>query len=804
MKNLFLTVVFSLPFYASFCQYSFTGVVRSKTNEPVPGASVQIKGTLIGVSTDTEGRFSLSAKSETLTLIIRHIAFEPAEAVVTAGQEAQIVLEPKAYLGDEVIVSATRARQGKAPASAQISAEEIEQRNLGVDLPYLLDQTPSVVVTSDAGTGIGYTYLRIRGSDQSRINVTINGIPYNDPESQQVYWVDLPDFASSVDNIEIQRGVGSSTHGAGAFGGTVNIQTTTLSREPYGELSGSYGSFRSWKATARFSTGLIKNHFTFDGRLSQIRSDGYIDRASADLKSFFASGGYYDNKTLLRVNVFSGMEKTYQSWWGVPEDSLHTHRTYNYYNYPDETDNYWQTHYQLLFSRQLTDNWTLNSALFYVRGKGYYEQYKGPEYNNDFGFNSSVRFSSIGLDDVIIGGDTIRRTSLIRRRWLDNHFYGLTFSALFNKKRTELILGGGANRYTGDHYGEIIWSQFASNGYKGYRYYDNTGEKYDLNLYGKLSYTLSPGLIAFIDLQYRFVSHDMAGINDDRRFIDIIKRHHFFNPKAGITFKAAPGHELFASYARGNREPTRSDYTDAPAGKQPVHESMHDLEIGYRFSMPRNVLSLNYYFMYYKNQLVLTGEVNDVGSPIKTNVPRSYRTGIELINRFSPADFLRWDASLTYSINRIKEFTEVVYVYDEDYTLLDAQETLFTNTEISYSPFLIGNSVVTVYPLRGLEIGWISKYVSRQYLDNTGSEDRMIKGYYVSNLLFAYTLKPAFIEHIRFTLHLNNIFNTAYESNGYVYSEIYEDDSGNRSRADYNYYFPQARFHVMGGITVRF
>jgi len=799
-------------------QTAISGVViNEENNETVAEASVLIKGTFTGTTTDADGRFQLQSKRDSVTLVISHLSFENKEVTVAGQTELTISLKPKSFLADEVIVSSTRADKNAAATYEEVSQEEIAKQNLAQDIPYLIDQTPSIIVASDAGAGVGYTNLRIRGTNQSRINVTINGIPYNDPESQEVYWVDLPDFASSVDNIQIQRGVGTSTNGAGAFGGTINIQTSKLQREPYGELSGSYGYFNTWKSTARFGTGLIKNKFTFDGRLSQIKSDGYIDRATSDLKSFFLSGGYYGMKTILRMNVFQGLEKTYQAWWGVPggtldsngnyqQGAVDTDRTYNYYNYPDEVDHYRQDHYQLLFSRQAGNHWTVNTALHYTHGKGYYEQYRGPEYNYDlnFGANSKDEFSEYGLNNLVIGDSIITEISLIRRRWLDNHFYGLTFSALYQKDQLGLTLGGAANRYNGNHFGKIIWAEFAHDIPKDYQYYDSDGNKNDANVFVKADYQPMKKLNVFVDLQYRYVSHEIAGTDNALRFLSISKKHHFFNPKAGLSYRLNFAHEMYASISIGNREPARSDYTEAPEDRLPRPERLRDLEIGYRFIKAKNLLSMNYYFMHYKDQLVLTGEVNDVGSLIKTNVDKSYRTGIEIMNSFKPVEKFRWHVNFTYSINKIKDFTEVLYVYDADYNFLGDTTIHYSNTEISYSPSLIAGSTLSVFPVKDFEISLISKYVSEQFLDNTGSDKRSMDAYFVNNLRINYTLKEKFFGEIQFTLLLNNILNTMYESNGYTFGAFYEDEVGNRSRVDYNYYFPQAGFNVMGGVTVRF
>lgn len=805
----FLSTCFLALLSFNLFSQNIIGIISNQeTGEPVTGANVVLKGTYSGTFTDENGQFELSylSKSGQVTLLISHLNYETTERTVSANTDSEITisLTPKDVLADEVIVSATRANRNTATTYTELSREEIEKQNFGQDIPFLLDQTTNLITTSDAGAGVGYTGLRIRGSDQSRINVTINGIPYNDPESQGVFWVNLPDFASSVDNIQIQRGVGTSTNGAGAFGGTINVQTTKLNIKPYGELNGTYGSFNTWRAGVKFGSGLIKDKFTFDGRLSKISSDGYIDRATSDLKSYFLSGGYYGKKTILRLNVFSGVETTYQAWWGVPEHLLKSNPTYNYYNYDNEIDRYQQDHYQAIFSQTAGKKWLINSALHYTRGRGYFEQYKGPEYNNDDGFNSKQSFSDYGLENLVIGNDTISETSLIRRRWLDNHFYGLTFSSIYDYRKLNITMGGAWNQYDGDHYGEIIWAEFASNSEKEHRYYDNTGLKNDFNIFAKASYTIFGKLNLFADIQFRRVDYKIDGIDNDQRILSVDEHLNFFNPKFGLSYTANNHHELYASFSIGNREPTRNDYIDVPAGMIPEPEMLRNLETGYRFKKPKNILNLNYYLMHYKDQLVLTGELNDVGSPVRTNVDKSYRTGIEASNQLALFSKLFWDVNFAYSINRIKHFDEVIYVYDGNYSLVEELVNHYENTDISFSPSIVASSALTYKPVEKLGLSFISKYVGEQYLDNTSSDDRKIDDYFISSFRFHYTLTDVFFREIMLALSVNNIFNAKYEANGYTFSEVYADDMSNRSRADYNYYYPQAGTHILAGITLKF
>ncbi|CAN5174397.1 TonB-dependent receptor [soil metagenome] len=723
--------------------------------------------------------------------------------VVGHAQTDSLALDSVAIHGflEGAVINATRAGKEVPTTHTDVRREDIAPINLGQDLPVLLDQTPSLVSTSDAGAGVGYTSLRIRGSDQTRINVTLNGIPYNDAESQGVFWVNMPDLGSSVNSIQIQRGVGTSTNGSGAFGGTVNIQTMDPSKIAFGEVGASYGSFNTYRLLGQFGTGLIGNRFAVQGRLSKIASDGYIDRASSDLTSFFISGAYYGEKDILRLNVLGGKEVTYQAWNGVDEATLATDRTNNSAGtdgfkkdgdpYKNEVDNYRQDQYQLIYSRQIGDKWYLNPALHYTRGYGYFEQYKVDENLADY-----------LLSPVTIGTDSVFSTDLVRRRWLDNHFYGAVFSAIYKGEKLGLTFGGGWNQYRGQHYGEVIWAEFAT-GSNDHRYYESHSTKNDGNVYAKLTYTVKEKLRFFIDLQYRNVMHQLDGTDNDLRLIHLDKTFHFFNPKAGVSYDFSKRSSLYTTFAVGNREPTRSDFIDAPVGKEPKAERLYNLEVGYQFAATKYSFGANYYLMSYKDQLVLTGELNDVGSAIRTNVEKSYRMGIELMGAIKPLKWLRLDANLTYSINKIKNFEEVLYVYDDDYNFLGEQRNLYENTDISFSPSLIAAANLTFTPVKGLNISLLNKYVGKQYLDNTQNEARKLNGYYIANLNVGYTFKFWVLKEVTLSVLVNNLFNHLYESNGYTFSEVYRS-GGADSRGDYNYYYPQAGINVLGGIKVRF
>lgn len=714
---------------------------------------------------------------------------------------------------DDVIVYATRANDKTPTTFSEVSKDQIEEVNLGQDLPVLLNLSPSLVTTSDAGAGVGYTGLRIRGSDATRINVTINGIPVNDSESHGVFWVNMPDFASSVDNIQIQRGVGTSTNGAAAFGATVNLQTNVPSQESFVEVNNSFGSFNTRKHTLIYNTGLLNNRWSFESRLSKLESDGYIDRASSDLQSYFLSGGYYGNKTILKALVFGGKEVTYQSWWGTPQAVLENDRdgieevianngytdeqaqnirtagrTFNYYLYENEVDNYQQDHYQLHLSQSMTNDLTVNLSGHYTYGRGYFEQFR----NED-------DFADYGLEDVTIGSETVTSTDLIRRRWLDNDFYGFTYSLNYLSNDLDLTFGGGWNKYDGDHFGEIIWAQYASNGSIRHRYYDNVGLKTDFNSYLKANYQITPDLNLFADLQVRTIDYNTAGIDSDRRSIDVQEDYVFFNPKAGLTYQLNDQSNVYASYAIGNREPVRSDFIDAPAGQTPEHETLRNLEAGYRRYGTNFSFSANYYLMNYKNQLVLTGELNDVGSSVRQNVPTSYRTGIELVGAYKFSDKLIWDANLTLSKNKIENFTEIIYNYGTNFDEFNIEETAFTDTDISFSPAVISGSQLTYVPFESFEVSLRSKYVGKQYLDNTSNDERSIDAYFVNDLRLGYGFGWKSIERINVSLLINNILDVEYSSNGYTFGY-----AGGDYVVRENYFYPQAGRNFLMALNIRF
>jgi len=697
----------------------------------------------------------------------------------TTKKDSFLLLEP-------VEVKAIRAGENSPFTKTNISKKEIGKLNLGQDLPFILNQTPSVVVNSDAGNGVGYTGIRIRGSDASRINVTLNGVPFNDAESQGNFFVDLPDFSSSVGSIQVQRGVGTSSNGAGAFGASINISTNEVISKPYFEFNNSYGSFNTWKNTVKVGSGLVGDHFTTDFRLSRINSDGYIDRASTDLKSYYFSTAYIGKKNLLRFNMFSGKEKTYQAWYGVSEADLKTNRTTNYAGmerpgepYDNEADNYKQDHYQLFFNQELTSRLKLSTGLFYIRGKGYYEQYKADQ-----------AFSDYSLPEPIYGTDTITNTDLVRQLWLDNDFYGNISSLQYKDDKSQFTLGGGWNRYKGNHYGDVIWAE------KGLalpgRWYDLDANKNDLTVYFKHQTKIGSLVSVFYDLQYRRVKYNIYGFRDNPD-LNIKNKYNFFNPKAGLSFQKNSW-SGYLSYSRGQKEPNRDDF-EAGFSQQPKAEKLNDIELGVEKRNDNYSVGITGYYMHYKDQLVLTGKINDVGAYTRTNIPKSYRAGVELVAAVKPVNWFNASANFAVSRNKIEDFTE----YIDDYDNGGQQTKLYSSTDIAFSPNMVGAATISFIPIKNAEISFISKYVGKQYLDNTQNESRQLNAYYTQDARIIYTISKGCLKELNIILQANNVFDKLYEPNGYTFSYYYGG-----SLTTENYYFPMAGRNFMVGVNVRF
>jgi len=798
-----------LPVLAS-AQFSISGkITDQQTNQTLPGATITIQNTGISTVSDAAGKYNISnLKAGDYTLKVTYIGYQASTqtVVLDADATANFSLTLSTMLTDEVTVSGTRAANNSPTTFTNLSKHDIQKNNLGQDLPYLLDQTPSLVVQSDAGAGVGYTYIHIRGSDATRINVTINGIPYNDSEEQAVYFVDLPDFASSVDNIQIQRGVGTSTNGAGAFGASINIQTTTRRDTGYVELNNSAGSYGTVKNTINMGTGLLDNKFSFDGRLSRIVSNGYIDRASSNLQSYFLSGAYYGKNTLIRFNTFGGTEHTYQAWDGVPEDSVKAgNRTYNGLGlepngtfYPDQKDNYTQDHYQLLVDQKISDKLSFSGALHYTHGFGYYEEYVPGD---------SVK--NYGLKPAIVGGDTIRATDLTRRLWLNNKFYGLTYNLNYvPQKNLHITLGGAYNQFNNQHYDDIEWTQQTTNITPNYQYASNNAFKTDFNIYGKADYRIGD-VTLFADMQYRHIYYTYFLVNnyDQVESPQQVAKLNFFNPKAGISYQIDAKDNLYVSFAVGNHEPDRDDYTQATLGDPPKPENLKDFELGYRTQQGIFTGGINAYYMLYYNQLVLTGALNDVGDQIRSNVKNSFREGLEFDGRLKISSQLTWSATAALSENKVKNFNEALFDYD-NYTTVNYQDK---ETDIAFSPDFVGSSEISYHPLSNAEIAFISKYVSRQYLDNSSNtnppgyaaadptSNRYLNSYFVNGVRLSYNFSIKDVKNIGISLLVNNIFSEKYESNGATYPDI---ESG--KVVNYNYFFPQAPINFLVGLSLKF
>ena len=734
------------------------------------------------------------------------------------------------YQLDEFEVTTNKVGENSPVAHENISKEEIEANNHGVDLPILLDQATSIVTTSDAGAGVGYTGIRVRGTDATRVNITINGIPFNDAESHGVFWVNMPDLSSSTSDIQIQRGVGSSTTGASSFGATVNLSTlsTVNSTKPFGEISNSFGSFNTIKNTVRLGSGLIDGKWNFEGRLSNIQSDGFIDRADADLKSYYISGSYLGENTSIQALVFSGHEKTYQAWYGAPlrflNSNVDSNQTYNPYDYENEIDNYRQTHYQLHITNKTIKNLKLNTSFHYTRGMGYFEQYVGTEhnavmYNGDYAWGKNL-LSYYNLDDIIMSGDTISQTNLIRRRWLDNHFYGLVFSADYTADKFNLILGGGANQYLGGHFGEVIWAQYASNGSIRHRYYDNDAIKNDINIYGKMNYDLNKDFNAYLDLQYRFVSYEFTGLNNDRSPLDQTANLNFFNPKAGMNYRLNSSNNIYGFVGVGNKEPNRDDFTESSPESRPQHEQLLDIEFGHRYTSKKLSISTNFYNMQYTNQLILTGELNDVGSAVRVNIPESYRRGVEFTGSTLINEKLQFKFNCTFSDNKIATFNEFVESWDNSDTLI---EVIHQNTDIAFSPSIIAGGQLIFTPFDHekygkLQLAFISKYVGDQFIDNTSNENAKLDAYLVHDFRLTYLKKTTLFKEIEFSAWLRNLANQHYISNAWVYRFKYSGNAVDPNDWSYSEYnnaegsntfnqigaFNQAGINFFVGLKLRF
>lgn len=781
-----------------------TGRITDEAGEPMAGASVVIESLRAGVAADNDGRYALRGlRDGTYSLRISFTGYEPLDTVVVVRGTtvADASLREGLFLAEEVIVRGSRAGNRTPMAHTTVHASELRERDLTRDMPYLLSLTPSVVETSDAGNGIGYTSLRIRGTDASRINITIDGIPLNDAESQQVFWVDLPDLASSAGSIQIQRGVGTSTNGAGAFGASVNISSMTLPADPGAAAEISYGSFNTLRASARAWSGMVDDRFSMMVRASAISSDGFIDHSASDLKSAMVTGIWSGPADMIRFNLITGSETTGISWWGVPAEVLPENRRYNpageYEDndgvmryYEDETDVYTQNHYHLFHTHLFPGHVSLNTGLHLTTGKGYYEEQK-----------SDIDPFEYGIAGLMPYDPAITETDIVQRKWLDNLFYGAVWSLIKQGNRAEWTLGGALNRYDGDHYGRIKWLEYPGNLVPGHEWYRNNGLKDEFNVYGKVNAAVSGSLNAFLDLQLRHITYRFTGPDDDLKDLTGSHRFTFFNPKAGLFWSNGSGSEAFVSAALAHREPSRTDFKDAAGdpGATPRQERLTDLEGGYAYKNPRAAVSVILYYMHYNDQLVPTGQISNTGYPIMTNVPVSYRTGVELAGSYRPSPVATLRMNLTLSRSMIRDFKNYYFNYNTDDW---SEEYLFSDlgtVDIAYSPRVTGAAELELYPVERFSVRLTGKYVGKQYFDNTMSGERIISPYFFSNISAGYRLKVRKAGELTFRFMVNNLFNTMYENN--AYGGMWSEDGNEKTWA---YFFPQTGINYTGGISLSF
>ena len=802
----FISVMMLLPGILSGQRHSgmITGRVTDETGIPMAGASVVLKETGTGVATGNDGHYSLRGlRDGSYNIRISFTGYEAIDtAVVVSGMAvADVMLKEALFIAGEVIVRGSRAGTRTPMAHSTVGSEELRERDLTRDMPFLLSLTPSVVETSDAGTGIGYTSLRIRGSDASRINITLDGIPLNDSESQQVFWVDLPDLASSTGSIQVQRGVGTSTNGAGAFGASVNISSMTPPAEAGAMAEMSYGSFNTSRLAAKAWTGMLGDRFNMMVRASRIHSDGYVEHSKADIRSAMVSGIWSGPSDMIRFNVITGDQKTGISWWGVPMEILPENRRYNpageYEDadgvtryYEDETDVYTQNHYHLFHTHIFPGRVSLNTGLHLTTGKGYYEEQK-----------SDINPFEYGISDLFPSDPVINEVDIVQRKWLDNLFYGAVFSLIRQGDRTEWTFGGALNRYDGDHFGRIKWLEYTGKIPPGYEWYRNNGLKDELNVYGKVNAGVSGSLNAFLDLQLRHINYRFEGPDDDMKDLSGKHRFLFFNPKAGLFWSNGNGSEAFVSAAVAHREPTRSDFKEAAGDidATPRRERLTDFEGGYTFRNSRAALGVNLYYMQYHDQLVPTGKISTTGYPIMTNVPESFRTGVELSGSYRPSTLAAMKMNLTLSRSSIRNFRNYFYNYNTDDW---SEEYVFSDlgtVDIAYSPRLTGSAELEVNPFESLSLRLTGKYVGRQYFDNTMNPDRSLEPYFISSLSAAYSFALKKAGELTFRFMVNNLFNAQYENN--AYGGMWTEDGVEKTWA---YFFPQAWINYTAGISLSF
>jgi len=760
--------------------FTLKGKVVDENNESLSGATILVKEPKKGTSTDFDGKFSVNLPKGNYTIQVSFIGYKTVlkEIFLTKSDEINFNLLPNSTVLEEVLVSAVRVSADVPVTFSNLSKREIAKRNLGQDIPILLNYMPSVVSSSDAGAGVGYTYMSVRGSNGEKINVTINGIPYNDPESHGTFWVNLSDFASSTENLQLQRGVGTSTNGSGAFGASLNILTDALSKEAFGEISNSFGSFGTRKHTVKFSTGKLNDHIEIAGRLSNIYSDGYIDRAFADLKSYYLQGSYTDENTLIKAVTFGGKEITYQAWAGLDATQLETDRKQNPYTYENEVDDYQQNHYQLHWNEKLNKSWSTNLALNYTKGSGFFEQFKEEEAASDF-------------NNLIVDG-----TDVIVRRWLDNDFYVVNFNTNYKTDKLNFISGISYSRYTGDHFGEVIWGErLAENTNIRDRYYFSDAKKTDFSIFAKATFKINTRLSGYADVQGRFVNYQTEGITSDLANINVDASFNFFNPKFGLTYKINDYNNLYTSFAVANREPKRNDFESGVT----TPETLNDLEFGWRLKKENIKLNTNIYYMDYKNQLVLTGAIDDVGAPIRTTSGNSYRLGLEIDADLTLSDKFSMKPNVAFSSNKNKNLIAQI----------DGKLENLGNTNLSFSPDIVVGNIFLYNPLENLQISFLSKFVGKQFMSNfssTVSSNDVLDSFFTSDLNVVYEIKPAKIfKSVVFSALINNLFNTEYVDRGYYYT--YDDTwsaANQTTTLDGAGYYPQATRNFLVGVTFKF
>ncbi len=730
------------------------------------------------------------------------------------AQENQQQDTTKVEILDEVLVKAVRVDATSPITHSNVTKQQLEKRNLGQDIPVLLNYLPSVVTTSDAGSGIGYTGIRVRGINAQSTNITINGIPYNDAESLGTYWVDLPDFSSSVESLQLQRGVGTSTNGSGAFGASINVLTNAVSENANAEISNSFGSYNTRKHTVKFSTGTLNDHFEIAGRLSQINSDGYIKRASSDLKSYYLQASYYDDNTLVKALTFGGKEVTYQSWYGFDpatmaaigeNPDINANRKYNIAGitfddegnfdgfYDNQVDNYSQDHYQLHWNQRYNNNWSTNIGMNYTYGRGYFEEFVDDYYYSNILFSSDSSFDFLGMQPLNVNGDTVNSMDYIRRRWLDNDFYVVNANANYKNDTLNITFGTSYSSYNGDHFGEIIWAQYAVESQIRDRYYDGNGKKNDFSTFIKATYRVNDTWSLYGDLQLRFLSYKTSGMTSDRIPFNINKDYDFFNPKAGITYKMNENNNLYFSFARANREPNRDDFENNDKVKP---EQLNDFELGWRHESKSIGLNINGYYMHYNEQLVLTGNIDDVGNPIRTNSGESYRLGLEVDAAVKITNKWSVQPNFTLSTNKNKE----------TFASVNGNLVNLKKTNISFSPNFVAANALVFQPNNQLQLSFLSKYVGEQYMGNTDSKASKLNSYFVNDFNMTYEIKTtSFIKSIILSGLINNIFGEKYVSNGYYYT--YDDTwtvPNQTTTIEGAGFYPQATTNFLLGATLRF